>query len=162
MQKLSNYLKKNLLEPLPRLELEILHDNFFKPPTQQHTNDLYDLYAANDEDIVIPSNSSTIIPLGFRARIFPQCYTAFIFPRSGNAFKYRVTLTNCVGCIEPDFDEEWCVLLTNFGKDDFKVCRGDRIAQVLFLKRTDMPIFEVDSLDYNDSKRRGGFGSTGK
>ncbi len=52
------------------------------------------------------------------------------------------------------------VLLFNFGKEDFLVKSGDRVAQLIIEKITETEIMEVDNLD--DTERgEGGFGSTG-
>ena len=52
------------------------------------------------------------------------------------------------------------VLLFNFGKEDFVVKSGDRVAQLIIEKITDTEIMEVDNLDDTD-RGEGGFGSTG-
>ena len=52
------------------------------------------------------------------------------------------------------------VCLYNSGREDFKVNRHDRIAQILFQK---LPSFEIEEVNEINSSCReaGGFGSTG-
>lgn len=53
-----------------------------------------------------------------------------------------------------------CVILFNFGNDDFHIKTGDRIAQFIIEKITETEAEEVDDLD-NTDRGEGGFGSTG-
>ena len=53
------------------------------------------------------------------------------------------------------------VILMNFGKEDFKISKGDRIAQLIVSKVYTAKIMLVN--DLNSSNRgEGGFGHTGK
>ena len=56
----------------------------------------YDLYAANEEAIIIPPRECFKIPTGF-AMECPDGYFGAIFPRSGMATKQGLRLANCVG-----------------------------------------------------------------
>lgn len=49
----------------------------------------------------------------------------------------------------------------NFGKEDFKICRGDRIAQLIISKVYTAKMVEVKDLN-SSSRGKGGFGHTGK
>jgi dUTP pyrophosphatase len=62
------------------------------------------------------------------------------------------------GVIDPDYDQEWKVILLNTGKEPLVVNVGDRIAQVIFLTTLHTVIGDVETLDSN---RVGGLGSTG-
>lgn len=53
-----------------------------------------------------------------------------------------------------------CVILFNFGNEDFHIKTGDRIAQFIIEKITETEVEEVDDLD-NTERGEGGFGSTG-
>ena len=52
------------------------------------------------------------------------------------------------------------VIIQNHGQDDFKVCKGDRIAQLILEQYASPPIKEVESLEDTGQEDRG-FGSTG-
>lgn len=62
--------------------------------------------------------------------------------------------------IDPDYRGNVRVLMFNFGAEDFKVKKGDRIAQMIFEKIHIPKLQEVESLD-ETRRGDGGFGSTG-
>jgi len=85
-----------------------------------------------------------------------------VFPRSGNAFKYGISLTNAVGVIDSDYTGEIQVLLQNLDTTEpFVVKKGDRVAQLLFMPVMQARLEIVDELEKTE-RGAGGFGSTGK
>jgi len=62
--------------------------------------------------------------------------------------------------IDSDYRGEVKVLLFNFADSDFKVSKGDRIAQLIVEKYTQTEVEEVTEID-NTERGEGGFGSTG-
>ena len=52
------------------------------------------------------------------------------------------------------------VILVNFSKDDYIINKGDRIAQLVFIKYEKVELHEVDILD-DTNRGSGGFGHTG-
>jgi len=118
-----------------------------------------DLHANVNEEICIKKGSRVLIPVGIKIAL-PIGYEAQVRPRSGLAFKFGVTVLNTPGTVDADYRGELCVLLINFGDDDFTVRRGDRIAQLVIAKVEMADLCEVDNLP--DSIRDdGGYGSTG-
>jgi dUTP pyrophosphatase len=72
-----------------------------------------------------------------------------------------VTVLNSPGTIDCDYRGEVKILLINLSPDEFVIQSGDRIAQIVFTKVSDVKILEMDS--FQDTVRGdGGFGSTGK
>ena len=64
------------------------------------------------------------------------------------------------GVIDADYRGEVKVLLFNFGDEDFKIPKGERIAQLIIERIALTKLEEVEEL--TDTKRgAGGFGSTG-
>ncbi len=122
----------------------------------------FDLYAAITSDIVIESDKFFLIPLGFKMSL-PNDYEAQIRPRSGLALKHGVTVLNSPGTIDSDYTGEICVILINHGNKDFIVSRGLRIAQMVIQKVLNSSLKEVDHIleDESNSRKSGGFGSTG-
>jgi len=119
-----------------------------------------DIRAAVTSDVHIPPGESMLIPTGFVVEI-PRGYEAQIRPRSGLAIKHAVGILNAPGTIDSDYRGEVKIILTNFGRDSFTVCRGDRIAQ--------MVICQVARIDWDEGHQveetprgAGGFGHTGK
>lgn len=100
-----------------------------------------------------------LIGTGFAIHV-PTGYEAQVRPRSGIALKNSVTVLNTPGTIDADYRGEVCVLLINHSTLPFQICRGDRIAQLVFAPVTRAAIVEAESL--GDTERgAGGFGSTG-
>ena len=100
-----------------------------------------------------------LIPLGFRARL-PRDVEAQVRPRSGQAFKHALTIPNAPGTVDPDYAEEWMVIVRNDAPVVRRVVHGERIAQVVFAKFAVLELREagVERI----TERAGGFGSTGK
>lgn len=86
------------------------------------------------------------------------CYGR-VAPRSGLAAKNFIDVG--AGVVDADYRGNLCVILFNFGKEDFIVRRGDRIAQLICEKISYPELEEVESLD-ETTRGEGGFGSTGR
>lgn len=119
-----------------------------------------DIRAAVPSDAVIPPGEVMVIPTGFIIEI-PQGYEAQIRPRSGLAAKYGVGVLNAPGTIDSDYRGEVKVILMNFGKKPFTVCRGDRIAQMIVAPYTRVSWNEVTRIN-ETGRGSGGFGHTGR
>ena len=53
------------------------------------------------------------------------------------------------------------MILTNFGSSNVVIKKGDRIAQIIFLKKEEVDFVEVNEFDDTTVRRTKGFGSTG-
>ncbi|MGD8306270.1 MAG: dUTP diphosphatase [Ignavibacteria bacterium] len=101
---------------------------------------------------IIPTNISVEIPRGFEIQVRP---------RSGLAAKNGIGIINSPGTIDADYRGEIKIILINYGKEDFTVNPGDRIAQLVVSKVYKVSLDEAENL--NTSKRgKRGFGHTGK
>ena len=102
-----------------------------------------------------------LVPTGI-ALALPPGHAGFVQPRSGLALRHGVTCLNTPGLIDSGFRDELQVLLVNTDPDeDYRVERGDRIAQ-LVVQRVEQAVFTpVDELDATD-RGTGGFGHTGR
>jgi dUTP pyrophosphatase len=119
-----------------------------------------DICAAVPSDQILKSGETALIPTGF-AIALPAGYEAQVRPRSGLAVKYQVGILNSPGTIDSDYRGEVKIILTNFGKQDFVVKRGERIAQLVIAKYARAAWEETRAL--TDTKRgAGGFGHTGR
>ena len=118
-----------------------------------------DIWAAVDADFVLKAGETALVPSGF-AIALPEGYEAQVRPRSGLAIKHQVGILNSPGTIDADYRGEVKVILTNFGKKDFVIKRGDRIAQMIVAPYSRVVWEERESLE--ETKRgAGGFGHTG-
>ncbi|MFI5252293.1 MAG: dUTP diphosphatase [Bacteroidota bacterium] len=118
-----------------------------------------DIYAAVMKDVVMQPGETTLIPSGFKIEI-PAGYEAQVRPRSGLALKHGIGILNAPGTIDSDYRGEVGIILTNYGKKEFTVKRGERIAQLVIMPVTKAAWVEVS--DINETLRgAGGFGHTG-
>ncbi len=118
-----------------------------------------DIYAAVEQDLIVNGGVTLLVPTGFSMEI-PVGYEAQIRPRSGLAIKHNIGLMNSPGTIDSDYRGEVKIVFTNYGKNDFVVKRGDRIAQMVIAKYERVEWVETDQL--SETKRgAGGFGHTG-
>lgn len=118
-----------------------------------------DLVAAINDDVIIPSGEIRMIPTGIAIEL-PHNTEAQVRSRSGLAIKSGIAVVNGIGTIDEDYRGEICVGLINHSKVDFKISRGDRIAQMAIMEVLKPAIVIAD--DLSDTERAaGGFGSTG-
>lgn len=119
-----------------------------------------DIRAAIKEDIILEPGKVELIPTNLSVEI-PVGYEIQVRPRSGLAAIHSIGILNSPGTIDSDYRGEVKIIMMNFGKEDFKISRGDRIAQLIVSKVYTAKIMLVD--DLNSSNRgEGGFGHTGK
>ena len=112
-----------------------------------------------DGPITLKSGEYRLIPTGISMEI-PAGYEIQVRPRSGLAAKFGITVLNSPGTIDSDYRGEVKVNLINFGKSDYTINSGDRIAQLVISCALQADFQIADSL--SESKRgEGGFGSTG-
>jgi dUTP pyrophosphatase len=119
-----------------------------------------DIHAAVEHETTIMAGETVLIPSGFQMEI-PNGYEGQVRPRSGLAIKHGIGILNSPGTIDADYRGEVKVILTNFGKKDFIVKRGERIAQLVIA-----PVIKVvweESGAVNETERgAGGFGHSGR
>lgn len=118
-----------------------------------------DLVAAIDEDVIIPSGEIRMIPTGIAIEL-PHNTEAQVRSRSGLAIKSGIAVVNGIGTIDEDYRGEICVGLINHSKVDFKISRGDRIAQMAIMEVLKPQVVLADDLS-DTARAEGGFGSTG-
>jgi dUTP pyrophosphatase len=111
------------------------------------------------EDKVLRPSETGLIATGFQLEI-PPGYEAQVRPRSGLALKHGIGVLNSPGTIDADYRGEVKVILTNFGREDFVVRRGDRIAQLVVAPVVRATLLETDNLG-DTGRGGGGFGHTG-
>ena len=100
-----------------------------------------------------------IIPCGFKIAI-PEGYQLEIRPRSGLAAKHGITVVNAPGTVDSGYRGEVKVILVNLGVRDFRIDRGDKIAQAVLMPAPQINFNQVEKIDETE-RGEGGFGSTG-
>lgn len=120
-----------------------------------------DLCACIEAPLIIPARGSAVIPTGIAISLPSADLAAFVFARSGLAIKHGIGLLNGVGVIDSDYRGEICVGLVNQFDEPFEIMPGERIAQMIVMPVSLLPVLETDSLDETE-RGSGGFGSTGR
>ncbi|NWV03896.1 DUT protein, partial [Ptilonorhynchus violaceus] len=139
-----------------RLRFTKLSENAFAPSRGSARAAGYDLYSAYD--CVIPPMEKAVVKTDIQIALPSGCYGR-VAPRSGLAAKHFIDVG--AGVIDEDYRGNVGVVLFNFGKENFEVKKGDRIAQLICERIYYPELEEVEALD--DTERgEGGFGSTGK
>ena len=118
-----------------------------------------DLKADISEPVVLKPGEVQVIPTGLYMAI-PEGYEIQVRSRSGLAAKYGIFCLNSPGTLDADWRGNTGVILANFGKHNFVINPGDRIAQAVLNKIEKIEWDEVSTLD-NTERGEGGFGSTG-
>jgi len=118
-----------------------------------------DLKANIENPITLNPLERALIPTGLYISI-PKGYEAQIRGRSGLALKHGITLANGIGTIDSDYRGEIKVILINLGNEPYTINKGDRIAQMVFMRYEKAEFELVDELD-NTSRGEGGFGHSG-
>lgn len=111
------------------------------------------------EAITLKPGKRYAVATGFAFAI-PDGYEVQVRPRSGLAFKNGITCLNTPGTIDSDYRGEIKVILVNLGEEEFRIERGDRIAQLVPAPVLRATLNEIDNLD-DTARGVGGFGSTG-
>ena len=119
-----------------------------------------DLKADISEPVVLKPGEVQVIPTGLYMAI-PEGYEIQVRSRSGLAAKYGIFCLNSPGTLDADWRGNTGVILANFGKNNFVVNPGDRIAQAVRNKIEKIEWEEVSELDTTE-RGEGGFGHTGK
>lgn len=119
-----------------------------------------DVRAAVEDVMILKAGSVALVPTNLSLEI-PEGYEIQVRPRSGLAIKYGIGLLNSPGTIDSDYRGELKVIMFNFGKENFEIRRGDRIAQLVISKVYRAQLIEVKELN-RTGRGSGGFGHTGK
>jgi dUTP pyrophosphatase len=117
-----------------------------------------DLLADVDADVVLRPGERRLVPTGLAVAI-PPGYEGQVRPRSGLALRDGLTLLNAPGTIDADYRGEVQVLVVNLGGAPVRICRGDRVAQLVIAPVAHADWAEVAELPPT-SRGTGGFGST--
>lgn len=118
-----------------------------------------DVKAFITSNLTIPAGLSGLIPTGLRLAI-PHGYEIQVRPRSGLALKHQISVLNSPGTVDADYRGELAVILINFGKNDFIVTPGMRIAQLVLAPVVQAKFLEAGEL-VETLRGQGGFGHTG-
>ncbi len=111
------------------------------------------------KNIIVKPGERLLVPTGLSMEI-PLGYEVQVRPRSGLSLKSPLMIVNAPGTIDCDYRGEVNIIVGNFGKEDYVIEHGLRVAQLVVA-----PIVQaryVMTKTLNETARgTGGFGSTG-
>lgn len=111
-------------------------------------------------DVELAPGERAVVPTGLGLAI-PDGYAGFIHPRSGLAARHGLSIVNAPGTIDAGYRGEVMVILQNTDRDHaLRLCRGDRIAQLVVQRVERVSFREVPDLP-GSVRGAGGHGSTG-
>lgn len=147
--------------PIVPLNVDVVQLDAALPlPRYAHDGDAgLDLYARDDATIPA-AGGRTMMPTGIAIAI-PIGYCGLVVPRSGLAVKHGISVVNAPGLVDAAYRGEIKVVLLNTDPaDDYRVARGDRVAQLVIQRVEHVEWNVVGTLDGID--RGGGFGHSGR
>ena len=116
-----------------------------------------DLYSA--EECVLNPMERRLVATGIKVAI-PFGYEAQIRPKSGLALEHGVGHANSIGTIDSSYRGEIKIPLINFSDKPYKIEKGRKIGQMVFIKVEEAVFEEVEELG-ETTRNDKGFGSTG-
>ena len=111
-------------------------------------------------DVVLGPGERTVVGTGVAVAL-PPGYAGFVHPRSGLAARAGLSVVNSPGTIDAGYRGEIRVCLINHDlRDELRLRRGDRIAQLVVQRVEHVRFVEVTELPTSE-RGAGGYGSTG-
>lgn len=128
-----------------------------KLPHYAHPGDAgMDVHAMRDYGL--HPGERIVLPLGF-AMEFPDGFVALMFDKS--SLPKNGGLHVIGGVFDSGYRGEYNVQIINLGSQPYKICAGDKVAQIIIMPICIATFEEVLELS-STSRGVGGFGSTGK
>jgi dUTP pyrophosphatase len=135
----------------------------YLPYDKSYMGEGFRVYASQKGDnynyIELHAGGRILIPSGIKVEV-PKGYEIQVRPRSGLALKHGIGLLNSPGTIDADYRGDVGVILVNHSNKSFHIENGDRIAQLVFAKVTQVSLVEEEISE--TERGEGGFGHTGK
>jgi deoxyuridine 5'-triphosphate nucleotidohydrolase len=141
----------------PKISFKKTHPDAQLPFRKRANDTGFDLFSV--EDVIIPAKGDANIPTGITVAKVPMSVWFLILPRSGMGFKYGIQPH--LGVIDNPYRGDLAVKLYNFSDQDYKVSKGDRIAQIAYFP---LIVLESEWTEEVEDTDRGdkGFGNSGK
>lgn len=131
-----------------------------KLPVKAHATDAgFDLFSRHDA--IIKAKSFELFDTGVHINI-TDGYVGFLKSKSGLNVNHNIVSD---GVIDAGYIGSIIVKLYNHGTEDYKVNKGDKISQIVFLPIPNITLDEliIDSLfEFKTDRGNNGFGSSGK
>ncbi|PRW65059.1 dUTP diphosphatase [Actinopolyspora mortivallis] len=112
------------------------------------------------EDLELGPGERSVVGTGV-AIALPTGYAGFVHPRSGLAARLGLGVVNAPGTVDAGYRGEIKVCLINHDPErTLRLCRGDRIAQ-LVIQRVEQAVFQEVTQLPESVRGTDGYGSTG-
>tara|TARA_B100001059_G_scaffold159160_1_gene158725 strand:- start:198 stop:653 length:456 start_codon:yes stop_codon:yes gene_type:complete len=138
----------------------MINDSIPLPQYETNGSAGMDLRACIEKELILKSNCTEMIPIGFAMHLEDPGLAALVVPRSGLGSKHGVVLGNLVGLIDSDYQGELMVPAWNRSNQDFLIRPGDRIAQMIIVPVAQVNFEAVDDFEVSGRGEKG-FGSSG-
>tara|TARA_B100000902_G_scaffold114412_1_gene115459 strand:- start:250 stop:705 length:456 start_codon:yes stop_codon:yes gene_type:complete len=138
----------------------MINDSIPLPQYETNGSAGMDLRACIEKELILKSNCTEMIPIGFAMHLEDPGLAALVVPRSGLGSKHGVVLGNLVGLIDSDYQGELMVPAWNRSSQDFLIRPGDRIAQMIIVPVAQVNFEAVDDFEVSGRGEKG-FGSSG-
>lgn len=132
-----------------------LSNNAYPPELGSSEAAGFDLSSAYE--YIIPPHGKELVKTDLSIQL-PKGTYGRIAPRSGLAWKNFINVG--AGVIDPDYTGNVCILLFNHSNEDFKINKGDKVAQLICELFVRPNLTELDNIKESDRGFKG-FGSTG-
>lgn len=136
------------------VQVKLLSNCYKAPKRMTRGSAGFDFYCC--EDVTIPQYDTVLVKLGVKTKFDNDMYMQL---KSRSSLEMK-GLTLKAGVIDSDYRDEICAMFYNGSCGDFKLKKGDRICQGIFMKICVDDMVEVESFDDKNNERKGGFGST--
>lgn len=138
-----------------KIQIKKLHPDTKIPKFALEGDAGMDLYSV--EDIILKPGERISCPTGIAIKI-PQGYVGLIWDKGGPSHKFGIKTLG--GVFDSNYTGEYLIGLVNLSQEDYKIEKGQKIAQVLIQKIEIPEIEEIDELE-ETNRGDGAFGSTG-
>lgn len=145
------------LSSIPRIECKLLDDNAVLPKRSNSFDAGYDLTAI--ENVTLKPGKITNIRTG----VVMSAPEGYYFTVEGRSSLFKRGIFPARGIIDSTYTGEMLVALVNFSDEDYKIEKGNRIAQIILHSYLVFDAVMIDNFSESYSHRgEKGFGSTGR
>lgn len=138
-----------------------------KPLSKAHVGDAaFDLVYCGDEDVTLGVLERFAAETTIGKIAIPVGVCGDVCPRSGLALNHGITVLNGPGIVDSGYRGKVKAVLINLSNEPYTISKGDRVAQIRFVRLEPVEIVVADPEDDvflpADERGDGGFGSSGK
>jgi len=137
-----------------KIKIKKIHPSAIIPKYAHEGDAGMDLYSV--EDLILKPKHRSRVKTGISIEL-PKGYVSLIWDKSGVASKGIKTMG---GVVDSGYRGEYQVVIVNLSSKDFKIEKGQKIAQLL-IQKVENPKVEIVGELSQSSRGIGSFGSTG-